>query len=555
MNSGLVYAKTPIGDEAVRQSTRVVQRNLRMVLVQVDGKMTVGELSAKIGNARLVENAVEELERGGYIVPLAKAAAAWELGIPKARKEQVSAISQFSTFGSGTAAGPASIGAQSQASRFSSFGKPVLPTAATTPEVPGTRSDLEPEVSDDGPVTVSRLPRLLAMGGVALLVFLALLAVFFPYNNYRADIERELGSVLAVPVSVGEVSLKLLPTPHLSLREIRIGAAGEGVIAAIDVNRPWTMLLSGAAGVQDVMLSGASIPVGQLLALPTIAGSQAIPWPAIRQLTLSDFRVDAGKSIHFGPFNGRLLLSSGQLQSATLETPDRSVLIGARPLAEGLDLTMEGRAWRLPGIPVTFPVLQAKVLLEDNRLQLRDIDASFFGGLLKGSWTLNWGDGLAMSGSGEMTRLDLRRVGADLVPRMKAEGDLSGSIRIAARGDDWSALWRNASAQMQIDVTRGLFNGIDVGEAARRGPGSLVRAGATRFDRLQADVGVDAQGVSLRDIRLDAGLLTASGQLQVSAAGEVSGALIALARSSVSTTRVPLAVSGTLPELTLGAGR
>ena len=50
MNSSLVYAKTPIGDEAVRQSTRVVQRNLRMVLVQIDGKLTVGELGDKIGN-------------------------------------------------------------------------------------------------------------------------------------------------------------------------------------------------------------------------------------------------------------------------------------------------------------------------------------------------------------------------------------------------------------------------------------------------------------------------------------------------------------------------
>lgn len=555
MNSGLVYAKTPIGDEAVRQSTRVVQRNLRMVLVQVDGKMTVGELSAKIGNARLVENAVEELERGGYIVPLAKAAAAWELGIPKARKEQVSAISHFSTFGSGAAnSGPISLGAQSQVSRFSSFGKPILPTAAPVAEASDLRPEFEPEMHDDAPAPSSRLPRLLALGGVGLLAFLVLLAIFFPYGNYRADIERELGGMLAAPVTVGDVSLRLLPAPHLSLRGITIGAAG-GVIDAIEIHRPWGMILSGVAGIKDVTVTGARIPVEQLLVLPAIGQSPAMPLPALRQLTLSDFRVNAGNSIFFGPFGGRLLLSSGQLENASLETPDRSVLITARPLAQGIDLKMEGRAWRVPGVPVTFPVLQAKVLLEENRLQVGDIDASFFGGLLKGNWTLSWGAGLSMSGSGELTRLDLRRIGADLVPQMTAEGDLSGSIRIAARGDDWQALWRNASAQLQVDVTRGLVSGIDIGEAARRGPGSLVRAGATRFDRLQADVGVDAQGVSLRDIRLDAGLLTASGQLRVAPGGEVNGALVALARSSVSTTRVPLAVGGSLPTLTLSAGR
>ena len=65
MDANLIYAKTPIGDEAVRQSTRVVQRNLRMVLVQVDGKMSVEELSNKIGNSRLVHAALRELEEGG----------------------------------------------------------------------------------------------------------------------------------------------------------------------------------------------------------------------------------------------------------------------------------------------------------------------------------------------------------------------------------------------------------------------------------------------------------------------------------------------------------
>ena len=101
MDQKLVYAKTPTGDEAVRQRTRVVQRNLRMVLVQVDGKLSVQELSAKIGNPVLVENALLELEEGGFIAPTAVAMSVWEDASKQAlRKPQVSALSQFSTFGS-----------------------------------------------------------------------------------------------------------------------------------------------------------------------------------------------------------------------------------------------------------------------------------------------------------------------------------------------------------------------------------------------------------------------------------------------------------------------
>lgn len=554
MNSGQVYAKTPIGDEAVRQSTRVVQRNLRMVLVQVDGKTTVGELATKIGNVRLVESAIDELERGGYIVPLAQAAAAWELGKPRTRKEQVSAISQFSTFGLGGASGPGSLDGQSQASRFSSFGKPVLPASFVVSEAADNWRGGEPEL-DDREASLGKLPRLVAWGCAVLLLFISLLVVFFPYNNYRADIEHALTNLLGMPVSVGNVSLKLLPAPHLSLQDIQLGDAGKGGIAAIEVHQPWGLAFSGAEGVKEVTVTGASVPVEHLLTLPAIGSTRVLALPALRQLVLHDFRVNAAPSALFGPFHGRLLLSSGLLESAALETPDRSVLITAKPIANGIDLALDGRAWRVPGIPVNFPSFQAKALLQEGGLQLREIDASFLGGLLKGDWKLSWGTSLEMSGTGEMTRLDLRRVSSDLAPQMTAEGDLSGSIQVSGRAEDWHELWQSAAAQLQIDVTRGLLNGIDIGEGTRRGAGAVVRSGTTRFDRLQADVSVDAQGVAMRDIRLDAGLLTASGQLQVSAAGEVGGGLVALARSSVSTTRVPLTISGSLPVLTLTASR
>ena len=68
MDLGLVYVKTPTGDEAVRQSTHVVQRNLRMVLVQVDGKLSVAELAGKIGNVQLVEDALWKLEEGASLL-------------------------------------------------------------------------------------------------------------------------------------------------------------------------------------------------------------------------------------------------------------------------------------------------------------------------------------------------------------------------------------------------------------------------------------------------------------------------------------------------------
>ena len=78
MDQNLVFAKTPIGDEAVRQRTHVSRRDLRMVLVLVDGKITVGELSTKLKNPSLVENALRDLEQGGYIAPSLEAVSVWQ---------------------------------------------------------------------------------------------------------------------------------------------------------------------------------------------------------------------------------------------------------------------------------------------------------------------------------------------------------------------------------------------------------------------------------------------------------------------------------------------
>ena len=98
MDLGLVYVKTPTGDEAVRQSTHVVQRNLRMVLVQVDGKLSVAEMAVKIGNVQLVEDALRKLEEGGFIAPSQNGVSVWEERDRQVRASQSPALSEFSTF-------------------------------------------------------------------------------------------------------------------------------------------------------------------------------------------------------------------------------------------------------------------------------------------------------------------------------------------------------------------------------------------------------------------------------------------------------------------------
>ena len=549
MGSARIYAKTPAGDEAVRQSTRVVQRNLRLVLVQVDGKLSVDELAAKIGNARLVESAINDLERGGFIVPQAEAAAAWAVGLPPEKEELHSALSQFSTFGERA---PASISMEAPgagpASVFSAFGKPVLP--ASQQQAPLKKRQMPEEDTDElRPERQWRiLPRL---GGafMVLAVLLVLLVFFFPYNNYRADLERAAGELLHMPVAIGEVGFVALPRPRLELRDLRLGGAGETAarIGKVSLPPPWYLLFKGGEAVTQLDLVDVSWPLDALLMQPGVASDKAFALLALRQVNVDGLQVLAARNTVFGPFNGQLRYENGRFIDGRLETRERELLVAAKPAAGQLALRIEGRAWQLPGMPVRFGALDAKATLDIQGLQVREIDASFSGGVLKGDWSLGWYEnGLVMRGDFLLARVDLQQAGS-LLPRFKLAGAVEGPLRLEGSGANWADMWSASRLEMQARVLRGALFGVDLGEASRRGPGAVVRGGSTRFDQLSARVSADASGVALNELQLDAGALNAGGALHHTPDGRLEGRLTIQVRSSVAAIKVPVRVSGVLP--------
>ena len=98
------------------------------------------------------------------------------------------------------------------------------------------------------------------------------------------------------------------------------------------------------------------------------------------------------------------------------------------------------------------------------------------------------------------------------------------------------------------------LHGIDLGEAVRRGTGSVIRGGATKFDQLSGTITIKQNQLLGRNIQLDAGRVTANGQF--SAANQrVDASLVVTMQTSVSTLRSPVRVTGVLPDLSTVANR
>ena len=543
MDQNLVYAKTPTGDEAVRQSTRVVQRNLRMVLVQVDGKLTVGELGAKVGDPRLVENALRGLEEGGFIAPTLEAVSVWEQSKVKVKKLKEAgavpagpaSVSSFSSFASG---------APSAGSVFSTFGKPVLPVA---------EEDVAPAPEPPERTARRRLsPKAVAGGFVALLGLLLAVAFLFPYDQFKPAIEAELRNQFQSTVAVDGIRLRYFPTPSLQLSGVRIGEQGESSIDQIRLHSPLSLLGSGVRELSQVDVIGGRLAADHLVSMRIFGASSGRVTPRVvfRQLKLDRVTVAAG-GLDFSEFGGEINFhSDGQIAKTNLQTLDRSLRIGVQTSNQGPLLTFEGLGWRpSEQSALTLDTLQAKGLLQKGRLVLQSFDANTMGGVVKGSLLVDWTSGLALVGDAALERLECRRVTSLFAPGLSLDGELTGSLRLRGSGRDWQSMWASAEAVLDALVVRGMLQGVDLGEAARRGPGSVVRAGSTKFDRLSVKISVTPRQVIGRDLVMNAGMFTASGQFAGLPGRQVESSLLVNLQTSVSSLTLPVRVSGTLPNL------
>jgi len=559
MDSNTIFAKTPIGDDAVRQSTRLVQRNLRMVLLQVDGTLSVEQLAVKIGNQRLVEGALQELAEGGFIEAVLEPARA-QSEEPAASFSEFSAPLQFPDFSKRDPAPLSSVPPPDDsgvpASVFSAFSRPPPSIGATgsfsppppPPPAPVARKPLRPRRRIS-------LGRWLFRGLVGVVLLAAAVVPFYPYGDFRPALEAELSRRLAMPVEIGEVSLGLWPSPRLLLDKVTIGAGGEGRITRLAITAPYLLLDPEGRHLPEVEVSGARLTANRLLDLPMFNGQRmATDKFPLRRLRIVDAAIALG-DLATPEWHGEIDFGlDGSVEQARFQDADGDLRLEAMPRAAGLELNIDFRRWNPQNLPFGFENLYAVGQLQKNRLLLRKVETHLLGGRLAGNGVLDWSEGMALSGEASLTQLDSRQVTSALAPNLRLTGELGGALRLRASGKDWQDMLGLVEAYFDAEMARGTLTGTDLGELARRGSGAVVQSGTTYFEALRARLEIANGRVAARNIELDAGLMKARGQATVvEASGRIEGNITVQARSSVLSASVPAQLSGTLRQMILTA--
>ena len=145
-------------------------------------------------------------------------------------------------------------------------------------------------------------------------------------------------------------------------------------------------------------------------------------------------------------FGDLVFRPDASLEKATIESADRSLLIEAQPGSPlGIALNIEGRAWAA-GTTVSFASLQAKGVLQSDKLLVQNIDTTFLGGILRGNWLLDWSNAWPWPAMRKPEPDRARKLAAAFVPSLKLEGILAGRSGLRSSGQDRGGLWRNAEA-------------------------------------------------------------------------------------------------------------
>jgi len=605
MDPNLIFEKTAAGEEAVKQRTRVVQRNTRMVLILIDGKSSIAELYEKTGSPQIVDAAIQDLERDGLIVPKIEEDSVWEqsrriaeeikaaamnrLSRETARAEpapdaarrvepvvpEASAMSRppepfsvlplsvapFSTFGAATPAAPVA----AQAVGVMAPAPTSAPPETAAKESWFARMFARRTDGDDRVEPIRRGPR---KGGMSwpLAVFVALagsvvtlVAVFllYPYDSLKPQVEAELSRLTGRPMKVGAIAASLSPKPAITLSGVRGDDTAAPEFARIHLLPEVFSLLGSQPKFISVEVDGAKIPAAALAALPkivaaTVGGDNALTRTLrlsgvdllLAEISLRDMQAE---------FSGKTDLTS----PLSLVSSDRSLRLALQAQPGGFVADVEALGWTPAAESrYRFDSLQAHIVWDGARFVLSGIDARIFDGSILGEMAFDQRPGTSLlEGSLSIRHMNLKRLAEALDLGARYAGEIAGNVQLTAQGDSWEGMLKAISGDGQFSVARGALGGFDLVEAVRRGKG-VVRGGDTRFEQMNGRLAISRDSIRLADIDLASGLLRASGVLDIARETmAINGRFDVEMRGTANVVRMSVTPVGTLKDPALQAGR
>ncbi|WP_439537113.1 AsmA-like C-terminal region-containing protein [Methyloversatilis sp.] len=587
MNENAVFIKTEAGEDAVSKRT-IVQRNLRSVLIMIDGRTPVGNLAQQFGDSLIVEGLVGELEHRGLVRRVDNAQVAEDadrselssimVDIEDLVSQPITPVAEDIRRAHDRSSAKESPVLDEFAMAIPELTAPAAVAAAPAPPPPADSDDVrgairrammtagaDAGVGDRAPGPVRRLfdlfagrvsgadrkgppsslAKRLVVGSLLLVVLLVGLFFLYPYSRHLPHMEQLASDLLGQPVRIASVSPSIFPEPSIALEGLRVGDSGQLDVATVKLIPRVSTLLSERKVMREVRIERAGLNIAFL---PELSKRQDINW-ASRWLKVEHISVIDSSLLlldgSIGDLNGALDINEdGALTRLSLASADGRLKMQGSIESGAWNVALTALGWRTPGQPsLLLDVLEATGTLNSQRLQFDKVDVKLYGGYAVGSLSVGLVSPAAVEAEMTTSRLAIADLLKVFAPTLLLTGDLSAAIAIRGEGETLEGLRRTLRASGKLGVQRGQIERVDLVQAVRIPRADGVRGGSTRFDELEGDVVADASGLSLTGATMSSGLVGAQGDLRL-ADGLINGRLDVSLRGSATTVRAPVSIEG-----------
>jgi hypothetical protein len=385
-----------------------------------------------------------------------------------------------------------------------------------------------------------RRPRSLAKSlAVMLLGILVVGLAILPFVPLEtAAYEKTAQAWLGQPVKIGSVNLTLLPLPQLKFEKVVIGKDPQMRVAVIKASPELSTLLEDRITLRRLDLDNVTVPKEFLaVLLQDKSGRRGL---GVQRITARSLKIDAVE-LGLPPLELDATLSpDGALKSASFSSSVTPISIKIEPRGGRAAIEISAASLPLPiGIEFGLSDFSAKGTVSASELVLSNTEARAFGGRIFGSTRLRWSSGWSLDGDLSARQMDAAKIAGPLL----GSGTLRGKGRLSMKGLLPERMILNSQMEGSFTVEKGSVSNVDM---TRLLQGSGSGGGTTLFSEMSGDFSADPNRVSVRSIRLAAGLLSGAGQLEMDPQRNLAGRMQIELRAQSVQARSTLAVGGTL---------
>jgi hypothetical protein len=382
-------------------------------------------------------------------------------------------------------------------------------------------------------------------GLLALAVVVIGLLHIVPLRPYTAKVEKTLAEWLQDDVSIGSMTFRLVPSPHLRVENVSVGKSLDARAASGRVDLAIMSLFGDKPSIDSIELENITISPEAVQRIPRWGRPEGKgEGGGIERIVLRGVKLEVKPALD--PFNATMNFTrDGVMRQATLNAPS-GWAVTVKPGERGFEFDATARNLDMP-IGPAFPVADSrfKGTIEGNQIVVPEYEIETMGGTVKGALRISWGQNVKLESEMALAKINAGELVAAFTKAIVITGKLDGGFNFATEGPTLERIFASPRAQGKFSVAEGTISNVDL-VAVMQSESAGTRAGVTKFNQLAGELSSGDSRSSFSKLSLEGGVLRGGGGVDVAQSGNLSGRLQIEIRSKVASDRGTFSLTGSV---------